>query len=531
MKNHLKLYFIVGLLIFYFMISNNIISSQSKIQSNEIEKKVINSSFLQEDQLEIVSISGGFGRISIDIKNIGDSISEDIDWSIFVEGGIFDRINVLSEDVINSLQPNDTVTIQSNFIIGFGAVKITVNVNIIEKKYTGNVFLFFINVNQGEPIDFEIISDGVNSPIALTHAGDGSNRLFVADQVGMIYVIENNVLQNTPFLDLSNKIVDLDITYDERGLLGLAFHPNYQENGRFFVYYSAPKNAPNVNHESILAEYKVSNDNPNVADINSEKIIFRIDEPEANHNGGQLVFGPDGYLYFGLGDGGGAGDQHGNIGNGQDINTALGSILRIDVDSGEPYSIPQDNPFVNQAGLDEIYSWGFRNPWRFSFDRETDRLFVADVGQDEWEEVNIVEKGLNYGWRILEATHPYDLDLADELDIDIETLAAPINEYSHSLGRSITGGFVYRGSEFPNIIGKYIFGDWSSSFFIPNGKIFYLEKNDEDNWDRYEFKPVNSFNRFVLSFGEDENGELYVLSKTILGPTGTTGDVRKLIFE
>jgi glucose/arabinose dehydrogenase len=364
----------------------------------------------------------------------------------------------------------------------------------------------------------------------MAHAGDGTNRLFIADQTGIINIIQNDELLETPFLDISDKLVDLDITYDERGLLGIAFHPDYQSNGRFFIYYSAPKTDPEINHESILAEYQVTGD-PNIADPLSEQIIYRVDQPEANHNGGQLKFGPDGYLYIGLGDGGGAGDQHGLIGNGQDINTSLGSILRIDVDSGTPYTIPPDNPFVGTDGLDEIYSWGFRNPWKFSFDKQTGDLWVADVGQDEWEEINIVENGENYGWRILEATHPYDLDLADLLGINIEDLAAPIHEYSHSLGKSITGGYMYRGNTSTFLQGKYVFGDWSTSFFIPNGKIYYLEEIEPNTWERFELVPTQSFNRFVLSFGEDEQGELYLCSKTTLGPTGTSGDIRRIIVE
>jgi hypothetical protein len=207
--------------------------------------------------------------------------------------------------------------------------------------------------------------------------------------------------------------------------------------------------------------------------------------------------------------------------------------VRIDVDSEFPYSIPTDNPFVGKEGLDEIYSWGFRNPWKFSFDKETQRLFVADVGQDEWEEIDIVEKGRNYGWRILEATHFYDEELAETLEIDIESLADPIHEYSHDLGRSITGGFLYRGAESPKLFGKYIFGDWSSSFILPRGQIFYLDETEPGVWERYKLNPTQTFNRFILSFGEDENGEIYVLSKTTLGPDPNlkNGDVKKIIVK
>lgn len=380
-------------------------------------------------------------------------------------------------------------------------------------------------------VNFETIETGFNSPVVLTNAGDGSNRLFIADQIGIIYVIEDGFLLPDPYLDISDKIVSLDPTYDERGLLGLAFHPDYESNGRFFVYYSAPKSSEGINHESILSEYHVLIDNINVANPFSEKIIFRLDQPEANHNGGQLAFGPDGYLYLGLGDGGGAGDEHGEIGNGQNIETFLGSILRIDVNGIDSYSIPQDNPFVDKDGMDEIYAYGFRNPWKFSFDSETDELFVADVGQDEWEEIDIVKKGENYGWRIMEGTHMYDPDLADELGIDIESLQLPIHDYSHSIGKTVIGGYVYRADKNSMLYGKYIFGDWSSSFIKSDGKIYYLSEDEPNNWVRYKFNLNEPFERFILGFGQDENGQIYVLSKTSLGPTGKTGDVKKLVFN
>jgi glucose/arabinose dehydrogenase len=503
------------------------------LNAQMINDDLISSATMKQEtinNIEIVSIKGGFGKIKIDIKNVDENPIENIEWKIKItnDNG---KINNTNEGTILTLNENEIITLKSNFIFGFGNIKIDIILNDIEKSYSGYMLLFFIKVNPELTVNLPIIADGLNSPVVLTNAGDGSTRLFVADQIGIIYVIENNVLIPNPFLDISDRIVNLDSAYDERGLLGLCFHPNYELNGRFFVYYSAEKSGENIDHESILSEFKVSSENRNIADSNSENIIFKINQPESNHNGGQIEFGLDGYLYLGLGDGGGAGDNHDLIGNGQNINTLLGSIIRIDVDEDKPYTIPVDNPFVNVEGSDEIYAWGFRNPWKFSFDELTGALFVADVGQDEWEEIDIVEKGGNYGWRILEGTHPYDLELADLLDIDIEDLINPIHEYSHSLGNSITGGYLYRGTLNPSLIGKYIFGDWSSSFVVPNGKIYYIEEKEPNNWERKELIPSENFNRFILSFGEDESGELYLLSKTTLGPVGSTGDVRKIIVE
>jgi len=486
---------------------------------------------IQQSDLEIGAILSDFGRIRAEIKNVGDEDINEVEWSIGIDGGILDRLHQDKSGTLTEVRAGTTEIVASDTLFGLGDIAITVTANNIEKTVEGFIILFFIIIYPEANVDFETVASGLNSPVVLTHAGDGSNRLFVGDQIGKIYVIQDDTLLSEPFLDITENLVSLDTTYDERGLLGLVFHPDYETNGQFYVYYSAPKDGEGINHESRLSRFLVSSENPNKADPTSETILFRLDQPEANHNGGQLVFGPDGYLYFGLGDGGGAGDQHGTIGNGQDINTYLGSILRIDVDTGDPYAIPPDNPFVGREGLDEIYAWGFRNPWKFSFDRETERLFVADVGQDEWEEIDIVEKGGNYGWRIMEANHFYDQDLADLLGIDIDSLNMPIHEYNHDLGRSITGGYVYRGERSPTIVGSYVFGDWSTSFVRANGKLYYLKETEPGVWQRFELQPSQPLNRFVLSLGKDENGELYLLSKTTLGPSGTTGDVRRIVVN
>jgi len=483
--------------------------------------------------LEIEVINGGIGINAI-IRNKGEINLTNVTWSIELDGGLI-ILGKTGSGEIPLLLPDQTTTVEIPLVFGFGKTPITVNVDAEETNSTsrivqGRVVAFFVSILPGDQdaltAQLEKIAGGFKSPTVLTHSSDGTDRLFIADLTGKIYILENGNLLSTPFLDLSDKMVNLNPIYDERGLLGLAFHPDYEINGRFFVYYSAPKSGEGIDHESIIAEYQVSED-PDVADPESETIIMQIDQPEANHNGGQLAFGQDGYLYIGLGDGGGAGDRHGDIGNGQDINTSLGSVLRIDVDSGTPYEIPLDNPFVGSHGLDEIYAYGFRNPYRFSFDSQTSQLFLADVGQDEWEEIDIVESGGNYGWRILEGNHPYDLDLANLLGIDIETLEKPIHEYSHSVGRSIIGGYVYRGDISPDLDGKYVFADWSTNFMLPRGKIYYLDEVEPDKWQRFEFKLINDkpLRRFILGFGEAENGELYILTTRTPGSLLKSGEI------
>ncbi len=358
-----------------------------------------------------------------------------------------------------------------------------------------------------------LIAAGLTAPLEGVHAGDGSQRLFIVEQIGRIRIIQNGVLLPEPFLDIQDRLVRLNTGYDERGLLGLAFHPHYNENGLFYVYYSAPGGTGN--HQSIIAEYRVSPEDPNRAG-REERIIMTIPQPESNHNGGRLAFGPDGMLYIGLGDGGGGGDHHGTIGNGQDLNTLLGSILRIDVEGGLPYAIPPDNPFVGREGLDEIWAYGLRNPWKFAFDRGGDhRLYCADVGQDEYEEINLIVRGGNYGWRIMEGFHCYN----PSRDCDTTGKILPIAEYNHTVGVSVTGGFVYRGRQSPSWYGKYIFGDYRA-------KLFYLEEIGPSAWQMAPFRLHNAPSFFyVLGFAEDEAGELYLLSSQSSGPSGESGAV------
>ncbi|MES2731936.1 MAG: PQQ-dependent sugar dehydrogenase [Bacteroidota bacterium] len=378
-----------------------------------------------------------------------------------------------------------------------------------------------------EPVfKLESVATNLTSPVAITHANDGSNRQFVVEQPGRILILKDGKVSPNPFLDLTGIIIPLNNSYSEMGLLGLAFHPAYKQNGRFFVYYTAKEPGTQTPYKSVLAEYKTSAANSDQADTQG-KILMEIDQPESNHNGGCLAFGPDGMLYIGLGDGGGAGDKHGTIGNGQNPEQLLGSILRLDVNqagSGTPYGIPADNPFVDKPGRDEIYANGLRNPWRFSFDRITGKLFCGEVGQDKYEEIDIIEKGKNYGWRPMEGLHVFDQDLKNQLN---GTYAPPISEYDHSLGKSVTGGYVYRGKEFPALIGKYIFADWT-------GRLFYLEPNGND-WvqklGRVGDSDEGEVDLNINSFGEDESGEIYVVGQHQVGANSPSGAIFKLTLE
>ncbi|HXV65548.1 MAG TPA: PQQ-dependent sugar dehydrogenase [Vicinamibacteria bacterium] len=341
----------------------------------------------------------------------------------------------------------------------------------------------------GASIDLRLVADALDRPLAMAHAGDGSGRLFIVEQVGRIRVVDGSALMPTPFLD----ITPLVSCCQERGLLGLAFHPDYEVNGQFYVNYTDPRG------DTRIVRYTVSPD-PSLADPASAAVLLVIQQPFGNHNGGQLAFGPDGYLFIAVGDGGSAGDP---FDNGQNGLSLLGKILRIDVDSGTPYAIPVDNPFRFDPGArDEVWATGLRNPWRFSFDRLTGDLFVADVGQNAWEEVNFEPVtsagGNNYGWRRMEGAHCFD----PQSGCGEEGFVLPILEYSHAEGCSVTGGFRYRGSQIPELFGHYVFGDFCS------GRIWSATVDEGGLWTRSE---LLSTSLSISSFGEDEAGELYVV--------------------
>ena len=333
-----------------------------------------------------------------------------------------------------------------------------------------------------------------NQPLDLQHAGDNSGRLFVVEKPGVIRVFNNDssTTNSSQFLDIRDRVQD---SGGEEGLLGLAFHPNYETNGYFYVNYTADN--PD---RTVIARYQVSAQNPDQADASSEQQILTFAQPFANHNGGQLRFGPDGELYIAVGDGGSGGDPEENA---QDRTTLLGSILRIDVDNqedGNNYAIPADNPYArnSQGFREEIFAYGLRNLWRFSFDAENGRLWAGDVGQGRFEEVNIIEPGQNYGWDIMEGNSCYE----PSSGCDQSGIALPIWEYGRSEGRSVTGGFVYRGPTLDPLIGQYIYADFIS------GRIWALDYSDLDNPSNTE---ILNTDISVSSFGVDGDDKLYIL--------------------
>ena len=340
-------------------------------------------------------------------------------------------------------------------------------------------------------IELEPVADGLDSPLAITDAGDGSGRIFVVEQGGRIRIVRDGRLASEPFLDIADRVS----AGGERGLLGLAFHPDYPSDPRLFVDYT------DTNGDTQVASYTVDPSNPDRADPNSEVRLLSIDQPYANHNGGAVLFGPDGFLYVSTGDGGSGGDPHGN---GQSLGTLLGKILRIDVASGgagtSPYSVPDDNPFVGRDGArPEIWSYGLRNPWRMSFDRANGDLWIGDVGQGEWEEIDVLRggtSGQNFGWNRMEGTHCF----RPASGCETAGLVAPVAEYGHDVGCTVIGGNVYRGTEQSRLVGGYVFADYCS------GRIWAIDAATDGPT---EPALVAETGATLSSFGEDEAGELF----------------------
>jgi glucose/arabinose dehydrogenase len=413
-------------------------------------------------------------------------------------------------------------------------------------------------VPPGSPsLQIQLVASGFTHPTALAAPGDGSGRLFITEQTGSVKIVgSSGRLLPAPFLDISDRMVKPLSAYDESGLLGIAFHPDYAVNGRLFIFYNASPTAETPDGYSSnvrVSEFLVSPDDPDSADPASEKVLLEVPHPQTNHNGGQLAFGPDGYLYIGIGDGGASNDvglgHTPGLGNGQDTANLLGTILRIDVSASGAAAIPPDNPFAGDPQKkEEIYAYGFRNPWRFSFDAVSGRLFCGDVGQNLYEEIDIIVPGGNYGWNIKEGLSCFNkdsasspLDTCSDTGAGGEQLIDPVISYGRPgsggtlAGRSVVGGYVYRGAAVPQLQGQYVFGDWSTSFTSADGSVFIAGEDASGSWQvrelfiRRDSRPARRLNRFLLSFGEDENGEIYLLTSKTLGPSGRRGEVYKII--
>ncbi len=415
-------------------------------------------------------------------------------------------------------------------------------------------------------VSLMLVASDLTGPMVAVSPDDATLRLFIVDQIGVIKILEpGGEIRSDPFLDLRSKLVQLSPGYDERGLLGLAFHPGFRNNGRLFVYYSIPlrRGGPRGwDHTNRLSEFEVSSD-PNKADANSERVIMEVDWPSMNHNGGQIRFGPDGYLYVPMGDGGGANDtgrgHNPDIGNGQDITSYLGKIHRIDVDNkgNKPYGIPDDNPFLGDgSALPEIYAYGLRNPAYASFDPKSDLLFVGNAGQELFESIYVIVKGGNYGWSIREGTQCFDPDNPRQPPDECRTtgyrgepLIGPVVEVGHDVGDVIIGGYVYRGNAMPEFYGRYIFGNWTDveigngTLMVaspPSGWSWKMPSSPDDltpadvrMWTIFKINvtrgPKEKIKGYIRGFGEDSNGELYIMVSQRAGPTGNTGKVYKII--
>lgn len=396
-------------------------------------------------------------------------------------------------------------------------------------------------------IRLELLADGLPTLVGVEFPDDGSGRAFLVGQAGQILIRDSDgAVAATAWLDIRDRLVTLDENYDERGLLGLALHPEFSDNGRLFVVYSAPPSGPDIDSVLRLSEFSALPALDFVTPA-SERILLTIDKPGDNHNGGQLRFGPDGFLYLSVGDGGGQGDSGAGhtpeIGNSQDRRSLLGKILRIDVDAAQPYAIPADNPFADSADArPEIYALGLRNPWRFSFDGDGDdtRLFVADVGQNLFEEINLVVSGGNYGWRVREATTCVNLAaLSSPLDDCAATdafgapLLNPILSYDRSVGRSVTGGYVYRGRAIAALRGKYIFGDLSAALLSADGRFFAASESSSGVWSYSELavegRADGRIGEYIYSFAQDRAGELYVITNPTISPTASEAKLYQIV--
>ncbi len=412
----------------------------------------------------------------------------------------------------------------------------------------------------------KLFAEGFVEPTAFVPIDNG--RVLITDQLGKVRLLNKDTKAGEKtVLDLGGKLSKHNTNaFDERGLVGAAVHPGFANNRKFYLYYSAPLRESaqtNWDHTARLSEFTLGKDDM----AGNERVILEIDMPYFNHHSGRMAFGPDGFLYITIGDGGNGSDidappgKSGEVrgkapeGNGQSRNTLLGKVLRIDVnskDAGKEYAVPKDNPFVSGGGLPEIFAYGLRNPWGLAFDRAGDReLFLADVGQDSWEEINIIRKGGNYGWRIREGFGCFDPkkprnppDDCPKVGAHGEPLIEPILAYKNGRkwgkdpevkGISVTGGYIYRGKTFPQLVGKYVFADWSRNFVIPDGVLYVASKGSDSKWTMNALElatnATGAIKQFIIALGEDADGELYVLTNTSSTLRGTNGKVWKLARE
>ena len=437
----------------------------------------------------IIKLSDNRMKIQFQLKNIptekGISVNRSR-WNIFILAGMVILLSACVPSTPNpTVKPGLPATItatQENFP------------TVVPDPTETSTATSALDFPAMEQYAWNLVTDGLSQPVNMANANDGSGRLFVVEKEGMIMVVKEGIIRTLPFLDIRGKVGSSGY---EQGLLGLAFHPDFRENGYIYVDYM------DRNGNTVIARYSVEPTAPidnQYADPNSEMILLQVDQPFPNHNGGQLIFGPDRMLWISLGDGGSGGDPYGN---GQSVQTLLGKILRIDVDNGSPYGIPQDNPYFSGGGLPEIWAYGLRNPWKFSFDSQTGDLYIADVGQNQWEEVNFLTSDFNnlpanFGWNVREGKHPYQ----DGSPAGYGNLIEPVFEFGHDQGCSITGGFVYRGIDLPELNGIYIFGDFCS------GLVWGLINQGNGQWNG---KILFETGLSISSFGIGELGEIYLL--------------------
>lgn len=433
---------------------------------------------------------------------------------------------------------------------------------------SGEILLFLLflgpaRASDSPGIELKLLTEGLTAPISLCSLPDGSGRLLVSDQVGVVHLLTaDGQKAAAPFLDLREKLVPLNAGMDERGITCLALHPGFKTNHKFYVAYNVRLRAgapADWNCTMRISEFQTAAQDLASGKSDSERVLLEIDKPDWNHNSGRLAFGPDGYLYISLGDGGAPNDVgrlgHAPEGNGQNLQTLLGKILRIDVNRGAPYAIPSDNPYADgKKALPEIYAYGLRNPWGLSFDRGgAHELIVADVGQDRWEEINIIVNGGNYGWRLREGFDGFDPNhplvapaSVPKTGADGKALIDPVMVYKTfrgmkedpaSLGACITGGYIYRGKALPQLTGKYVFGDWSSNMALGLGSVIVATRPDKkdspERWtaQRLALKdsPNGKVNGYVWALGEDDQGEIYVMTNGANLVSGTRGKVYKIV--